>query len=909
MKRLWYVVLLFAALAGRASAQTNTFPAISGNPTAGDCPVWVSAYTIGDSGSPCGGGGSAWASGTTYGLGTVVAYSGNSYASLVIGNVGNEPDTSPSDWGMLANLSNLPTSFASQSATNPQSGKFSTLSAKNNASIGPRYDVTQYGAVGNGVTDDTAAIQAAFTACYAGGGGTVEFPGAHAYKVSSTIYPYDTCRLQGERGQYVSTNPSLSASLIYWDGPNTESNTASVTAVTVVNNRTAGTPLYTAMDPSSRPATQIANYQIQMTGTNNIAANEWVELSGCTNPQFNNVIAQVSSSGLSSSGFTAVYNGTLTTGTYSETCTATQATVIFAFDSVEHEVDTISDLEFGDHITGGGTNTPEGVDVYFSGRIDSGNNLYRTWFESPHYFGAYYADGGEDGKIEEGSRGDASDYYQVYWRMGGTDHLTIENSQFGPTATSTSGASTGGGAFLIDNAPCGSGSHMNLNFDHVVMENDVDMTPGLALITLLDCPTSTLIPQFQLTIHASDFAGPSNVTGLTMMQVLPASNRVAAISITDSQMANNVNTTNIIVGVPAISLYGQFGNAGFFSDFHYYPSIQSWGLGAGAYAQYIQPAQFIGDTFLQNLFQFNVPGSLWLNSDTAYAALPSGTTLAQGMVLAPPAYFDCGTGSGCGRYAVDVVQSAGTTGTLNGGSTTCTNATSGQATVTCTSATGLMTGQYVTTPTGSTRIAIVNAANPSAVLVTLDNNQTVYTNQPISYTAPVLGKEVQLITKASAIPTAGTWSEGDVLQNSAATAGGTCSWVNTVAGTPGTWIVIPCNAAYQISYQPGPLTAVSATISGFDKISQASTVVNLTGSAMSFTCSANPTVTLYECGTSSTCGSPTTIGTVTVTGAGTAVAGTISSSTINAGDYIAWAITSGTCTALNISVTSQVYSN
>src|SRR5258708_4841684 len=45
---------------------------------------------------------------------------------------------------------------------------------------GATFLVTAYGAVGNGTTDNTAAIQAAITAALAGGGGTVEIPAASA---------------------------------------------------------------------------------------------------------------------------------------------------------------------------------------------------------------------------------------------------------------------------------------------------------------------------------------------------------------------------------------------------------------------------------------------------------------------------------------------------------------------------------------------------------------------------------------------------------------------------------------------------------------------------------------------------------------------------------------------------------
>lgn len=48
----------------------------------------------------------AWSSGMTYAAGDAVSYAvagvTSSYISLIAGNVGNEPDTSPSDWGLLA---------------------------------------------------------------------------------------------------------------------------------------------------------------------------------------------------------------------------------------------------------------------------------------------------------------------------------------------------------------------------------------------------------------------------------------------------------------------------------------------------------------------------------------------------------------------------------------------------------------------------------------------------------------------------------------------------------------------------------------------------------------------------------------------------------------------------------------
>lgn len=107
----------------------------------------------------------------------------------------------------------------------------------------------------------------------------------------------------------------------------------------------------------------------------------------------------------------------------------------------------------------------------------------------------------------------------------------------------------------------------------------------------------------------------------------------------------------------------------------------------------------------------------------------------------------------------------------------------------------------------------------------------------------------------------------------------------------------------------GLLSSVLGAISVYGKVSATSTVDNLIGSALSFTCVANPTITFYECSTSATCATPTTIGTVTVTGTGQAFTGTVSNPAITAGDFVAWAMTAGTCTSLDVSATAQVHAN
>lgn len=165
------------------------------------------------------------------------------------------------------------------------------------------------------------------------------------------------------------------------------------------------------------------------------------------------------------------------------------------------------------------------------------------------------------------------------------------------------------------------------------------------------------------------------------------------------------------------------------------------------------------------------------------------------------------------------------------------------------------------------------------------------------------GSGLEVGTPTGGLKGAGTTNATSVYQNG-----------TQVVDTAGTGLsksgtTLNSNAVYQMSFQPGLITSITNTISVFSKVSNASTVDNLIGSASSFSCVSNPTITMYECGTSTTCTSPTTIGTVTITAAGTAATGTVSSAAITAGDFVGFAISSGTCTSLDISATAQVHSN
>ena len=118
------------------------------------------------------------------------------------------------------------------------------------------------------------------------------------------------------------------------------------------------------------------------------------------------------------------------------------------------------------------------------------------------------------------------------------------------------------------------------------------------------------------------------------------------------------------------------------------------------------------------------------------------------------------------------------------------------------------------------------------------------------------------------------------------------------------------NTYQEYTWAPGYATPAQITTAyaGYKTIAKPSTVVNINASTPALNCTTNPTVTVYECGTSSTCASPTTIGSGTVTTAGARTTITVSSAAINGGDAIAYGIT-GTCSALDIEVDVHAMTN
>jgi hypothetical protein len=103
---------------------------------------------------------------------------------------------------------NLPSCPAGQlgtwpNCTTPQACPTGQVGSLPNCTPGPLYEVKNYGAKGDGVTDDTANIQRALDAVAAAGGGTLHFPGG-TYMISSVLKYGTKVAIDGE-GQDITT--------------------------------------------------------------------------------------------------------------------------------------------------------------------------------------------------------------------------------------------------------------------------------------------------------------------------------------------------------------------------------------------------------------------------------------------------------------------------------------------------------------------------------------------------------------------------------------------------------------------------------------------------------------------------------------------------------------------------------
>jgi hypothetical protein len=640
-----------------------------------------------------------------------------------------------------------------------------SMSAKNLTSIGPRYDVTQFGAVGNGSTDDTAAIQAAFNACYNGGvapyGGVVEFPGNKTYIVSSTINAHNSCQVEGVVGNYTVANapPKLA-----WNGA-AAGTVSTITAYSITSN------------------------VVTLTAANSVTAGQFIDIEGLTTGYYlNRAIVQVATASSTQITATLPFSWANVSST-SDSGTATTINVMLAFDSNARYQQSISNMMLLP--SGPVSNKLLQVAAYFGGRVDTGTHILNVEADNESMYGFYFAAGGINVDFDKGWRCDGVAISCIYWRVAGIDNLRIANG----TVDNNSGAemTASGGALMMDNASCLANVTTQLSSSHMNFEVNSTITSGLGVYTFYDCPSNGNVETFFASLDANYVGGAGFTTaGFNFPTIVmsPPNDAALGLTIINGELGSGTgsNTSPRWVGLPQLSRDDATGYAGRIPLLSYSPPMQSAGLSTGNYT----PSSLIGDVQIEQLWQHKVQASAFLFSDTAFAALPNGTTLYAGQIIAPPTYW---VGTAGKRYAINVVSQTGTTGTPNSGNTTCTGTTGGV--LTCNSATDLSVGQRFTIGTDTDKsITEIDATNPSAVLVYtgwLSQNYTTAT--ALSFSAPVLGLEVQMPTKSATAPTTLTWAQGDVEKNSGATANGIAGWVNVAAGTPGTWAGIPLGNA------------------------------------------------------------------------------------------------------------------
>ena len=106
------------------------------------------------------------------------------------------------------------------------------------------YSVTKYGAVGDGATNDAAAIQSAIDACNAAGGGRVVLEGGHTY-YSSSIELKSNVELHLEQGALLKAHSDIST---YFNPNGDDASVAAVSGAKAVD-RPVAKPAYTFIRP------------------------------------------------------------------------------------------------------------------------------------------------------------------------------------------------------------------------------------------------------------------------------------------------------------------------------------------------------------------------------------------------------------------------------------------------------------------------------------------------------------------------------------------------------------------------------------------------------------------------------------------------------------------------------------
>jgi hypothetical protein len=662
-----------------------------------------------------------------------------------------------------------------------------------------------YGAVGNASTDDTVAIQAAYNACFAAGGGTVQFPGGHAFLITSTINTFYGC---GHLGGSQPGSPTYALlSPVVWGGcpsggtyPSCNAATVdTITSITVASNvgtnvncTSGGFKYCTANFPNGLSTP----YYATVTATGTLpTVNQWMYLNGLTSVngvQLNRTACSVAAVG--SGNFTCLIPKRVTTGTYSDSGTATRIGVMFASSSTSSEAYSTpcNHLDFRP-LSGTTTVSSPDIALYYGVTTDTGSDIYGCQFQGDNLWGVYYGDGAYNTHWDQEWRIDGAGVGGIYLPQDYIGTLSLSHGEMDNNRSSVTGSTTSGGLILLDDSGCGNQVYVDIS--DVRVETNESITSGLGVHTGVACNDGTTYsglnePNVFLSIDKETIA-PGNATSQGTVNsaafvVSPASDTFFQIHATNSAFPSSYSNAWInFQGMYYANLTNANGSDGIITDFDYSVPVNSlYASGVGS-PNGRNPHQFYGDSYFDEIRQKGVPAHPWLQTDTAFSALPAGTTLRVGTIIEDPTTWSTNTG----RHSLYNVVQEGTTGTLNGGATTCTTGIANWITVS--SVTGLMLGQHVTCGSNTNMIiGHINAANPTAVLVYAVWSTSVGSPVTLSYSAPVL-TETQFPLKAAGAPSSGTFIQGDQSQNSSATANGIGGYVNTVGGTPGTWAGIP----------------------------------------------------------------------------------------------------------------------
>ncbi len=686
-----------------------------------------------------------------------------------------------------------------------------TAALANHRSAGSRYDVTDpaFGAAGDNRTDDTAAIQAAFSACgntfnnapanTQQNSGVVEFPGGRNYVVSKTINTYN-CQIEGTTGniQGSYTPPELR-----WNGP-----AAGVVAKITGFSITANTVTFTA--------------------ANRLSAGQFVEIKGLTAGYYlNRAILQVLSTGLSSAQFEAALpfgwtdvSATLDSGE------ATTVSVFLALPSNARYQQSIHSIMLLNKSPG--QENAFDVGIYFGSRVDTGTHITNTWISGANLYGYYFSSGGINIDFDKGWRADNTGVAGIYWRIGGMDSFgvangTIDNRRLGGDS------SISGAAVMLDNAACIPNAGIHFTSRNFKVEVNSSIKPGLGVFTLYDCPSNANGEQFFLDFENTWVMPGSQVrtANFPSFVMSPPNDKALNLSVMNSDFPSGAggNQTTRWAGLPELSRHDVLGATGMISLLAYAPSMNSGGERLAASRS---PIQLLGDVNIDQLWQYGVQASDFLFAGKEFKALANGTTLFAGQILAPP---DGWIGANSKRFALDVVTQTGTTGAPNGGMTTCSSAAHSQR-LTCTSAADLSAGQRINIGADTNKIIeSIDATDAHAVRVQLGSSVEAHENETLAFSAPLLATEIQMPTKLSGAPSSLLWSQGDTEQNANAAAGGVAAWVNVASGAPGSWAGIPLGDSHG-KIAAAQLAASSTVGSGKVVLADQPTINGLTGTGV-----------------------------------------------------------------------------